>query len=87
MLLGRSSKYEKRAKMIQELAAGQPIRRPFSDTVTLYGFLAIMLFLFVWLFSGALFWSLGVVAAIFAFCTALTWKVRQRMLRRGGMEL
>ena len=86
-MLIRGDKYERRAKLVQELAAGQPVVRPFGDTVTLFAFLCILLFLFIWLFSGALLWSLASAALIFGLVTALSWHLRQRLTRRRGMEL
>ncbi|MDP8910541.1 MAG: hypothetical protein M3M94_00550 [Actinomycetota bacterium] len=81
-MLRRSAKFERRAEGARELMVGAPIDRPFSDTITLYGFLAIVVFLFAWMFSGEPLLSLIVVAVVFATVSALTWWARKRRLRR-----
>ena len=81
-MLRRGVKWDRRAELARDLATRAPIERPFSDTITLYAFLAIVVFLFAWMFSGDPLWSLIVIVVVFASVSTLTWWLRQRRLRR-----
>ena len=83
-MLKPSRRTERHARIARDLAVGPPVEKPFGDTITLYVFLAIVVFIFAWFLSDALLWSIVVVGAILVAATALTWWARQRRLRRSG---
>ncbi len=83
----RRDKVEKRMRALEELALGPPQERPLGDAITLFAFLAVVLFFFVWLFSGTFLWSLVSVGAIFAVVALLTWRFHVRRGRRRGLGL
>lgn len=86
-MLKRGRKWERRVEIARELAAGPPQIRPFGDTVTLFSFIAIVVFLLTWFLSGSVIWSALGVAAALAVVLAVAWWMHQRAVRRGGMEM
>ena len=81
-------RFKKHARIAQEVvAAGQLPERSYTDAVTLYAFLGIVVFFLSWFLSGDFLWSLIVVGALFLVACALHWHLRRRRLRSEALRL